>query len=100
MVKVDKSIKMQGWERKSVLRNTTIGKRLPDNILNVPKKGFGIPLREWFKKDTFQTNLSTLDGLSDVLAQTAQKNIIDDNIQGERDNGSFIWELVLLSNTI
>ena len=45
MVQVDKNVKLQGWERKSILRKT-IGTKLPPKLLNAPKKGFGVPLRE------------------------------------------------------
>ncbi len=67
MVQVDKKVKMQGWERKSILRNT-IGKKLPPNVLAAPKKGFGIPLREWFKEDSFKNNISNnLSNLNKIL---------------------------------
>lgn len=100
MVHVDKNIKMQGWERKSILRNT-IGKKLPPNILSAPKKGFGIPLREWFKEDSFKNsineNLSNLEGIlnSDVI----QKLVLE-NMLGQKDNGNFIWTLIMLNKNL
>lgn len=100
MVHVDKDIKMQGWERKSILRNT-IGKELPLNILSAPKKGFGIPLREWFRKDSFKNaigdNLSNLNGIlnSDVIHKLVLENRL-----GQKDNGNFIWTLIMLNKNL
>lgn len=100
MVHVDKDIKMQGWERKSILRNT-IGKELPLNILSAPKKGFRIPLREWFRKDSFKNaigdNLSNLNGIlnSDVIHKLVLENRL-----GQKDNGNFIWTLIMLNKNL
>ena len=100
MVHVDKDIKMQGWERKSILRNT-VGKKLPQNILSAPKKGFGIPLREWFKENSFnntiKNNLYNLDG---ILNSTVIDKLIEENKLGRRDNGNFIWTLMILNKMI
>ncbi len=94
MVKVDKNVKLQGWERKSVLR-TTIGKQLPIQLLKVPKRGFGVPLREWFKKD-YNSSKFELENIKSVCDSITIKQIIDDNTKGVRDNGNFLWTLILL----
>ena len=100
MVHVDKDIKMQGWERKSILRHT-IGKKLPPNILSAPKKGFGIPLREWFKEDSFNNTLSNnLSNLNGILNSTLINKIVQENRLGQKDNGNFIWSLIMLSKMI
>lgn len=100
MAKVDKNIKMQGWERKSVLRNT-IGKKLPDSILNAPKKGFGIPLREWFKSDLFDEQLkNNLDKISEITSKPLVSEILKQNKLGEKDNGNFIWTLMMLNENL
>ncbi len=97
MVQVDKSVKMQGWERKSVLRNS-IGKTLPESLLHAPKKGFGIPLREWFKDKSFNEKLeNNLKLTKKVFNATAVERIIKENNSGERDNGNFLWGLMMLN---
>jgi asparagine synthase (glutamine-hydrolysing) len=100
MTKVHKDIKMQGWERKSVLRNT-IGRDLPNMILKAPKKGFGIPLREWFKQKEFNVYLnSNLRSLENALDTNTIHKIISDNNSGKTDNGNFIWTLLMLNNKL
>lgn len=100
MVHVDKNIKLQGWERKSILRKT-IGKNLPPNILAAPKKGFGIPLREWFKKDSFEHTIgSNLSNLNEILNSSVISNLVQENRQGKKDNGNFIWTLMMLNKML
>lgn len=98
MAKVDKNVKMQGWERKSVLRKT-IGRQLPSELLKAQKKGFGIPLREWFKSDNFSSVLK-LENLYKILSPAIIKMIFDENKNGIRDNGNFIWTLLILNNIL
>ena len=99
MVKVDKNVKMQGWERKSILKRT-IGKNLPKSILNAPKKGFEVPLREWFKKDSFRAKLNELEELGNILDKKSLNRFILENQRGERDNGNFLWSLFILKKVL
>ncbi|MBI1838102.1 MAG: asparagine synthase (glutamine-hydrolyzing) [Flavobacteriia bacterium] len=96
MVQVDKNVKLQGWEKKSILRKT-IGKELPQSLLKAPKKGFGVPLREWFKADSFENQLNNLSNI-DFLEQSVLRKIIQQNNSGEKDNGNFIWSIFVLQN--
>ena len=95
MARIDKNIKMRGYERKSILRDT-IAKKLPEEVLKAPKKGFAIPLREWFKGDSFNGRLSNIDSGSLGINAGAAERIMQDNRAGKKDYGNFIWMLVLL----
>ena len=76
MIHVDKDIKLQGWELKSILRNT-IAKKLPPSVLSAPKKGFGIPLREWFKEDSFENTINNnLFNLKGILNSTVINKLV------------------------
>lgn len=100
MAMVDKNLKMNGWERKSVLRNT-IGNKLPESLLKAPKRGFGIPLREWFKEKSFNEKLSL--NLKEVMNLTDKKTVemvIENNRSGKVDNGNFIWALLMLDKNL
>lgn len=94
MVGVDKSIKMKGYERKSVLRNT-VAKKLPDSLLNAPKRGFAVPLREWFKGKSFESNYSLLQK-NNILDGNAIKKIVNEIKSGKKDYGNFLWMLFVL----
>ena len=97
MVGVDKSVKIQGWETKSVLRNS-IGKTLPRKLLKAPKKGFGVPLREWFKKDQFKVDMKQFSTIADLLDKGTLNQVVDLNASGYNDHGNFIWTLLMLNS--
>lgn len=97
MVGVHRDVKMVGYERKSVLRRT-LGQRLPPAVLSAPKKGFAVPLRSWFRKESAQPILSDMRaGLSGVLDETTLSRLIRENAAGAEDRGNFLWMLALLS---
>lgn len=98
MVRVDKSVKHQGWERKSVLRKT-IGKSLPQSLHKAPKRGFGVPLREWFKGDTNMQDIQ-LKKVSSICNEKTIRKIVNENANGKRDNGNFIWSILMLEENL
>jgi asparagine synthase (glutamine-hydrolysing) len=96
MVRVHKDIKMEGSERKSVLRRT-VARDLPPSLLSAGKKGFGVPLREWFKDKSFEHRLDQLHFNDLPLNGEVVKKIISDNRAGSKDYGNFIWMLFVLN---
>jgi len=99
MAHVHKDIKMNNYERKSILRNT-IGRRLPASLLKASKKGFRIPLREWFKDDSFTKGLSKLEGSIPFLNNKLLLEINRMNKDGKKDYGNFIWMLFVLNESL
>jgi len=99
MARVDKDVKMRNFERKSILRHT-VGRKLPKGILKAPKKGFSVPLRYWFKNDSFKKRLQDLEKDMDFLSKNKMEVILKKNITGREDDGNFIWKLFVLSKTI
>lgn len=99
MIEVHKDLKMRGYERKSILRRT-IGTRLPDAIMRAPKKGFGVPLREWFKGASFDNALESLSTKEFGLKASVIQDIVEENRAGKKDHGNFIWMLFLLQRWI
>ena len=99
MVGVDKRIKMQGWERKSILRKT-VAKRLPPQLLNASKKGFRVPVREWFKNPELQGRLNNLGKDTGLFNQEVLKRLVKENASGKSDNGNLIWSLSVLDGVL
>ena len=99
MVGVDKNVKMQGYERKSILKNS-IAKKLPDALLNAAKKGFRVPLREWFKDEGFTSELNELIKTNTFSSKEILQEIIDLNKAGKKDYGNFIWGCLVLSKIL
>lgn len=96
MMRVSKSIKMNGLQRKSILRKT-IGKELPGTLLKASKKGFTPPVREWFKDPAFIAQMDHwfTDGFLD---RNIVRLISEQNYQGKADWGNLIWILYVLNS--
>lgn len=96
MARVHKDVKMQGYERKSVLRRT-VGRSLPRSILRAPKRGFVVPLREWFKDKRRTAALMEPSSKGPLEASEGGiDEILTRNASGRADYGNFIWMLFLL----
>ncbi|HHZ64786.1 MAG TPA: asparagine synthetase B, partial [Flavobacteriales bacterium] len=99
MVGVSKTVKMEGFERKSVLRNA-IGSKLPPELLKAPKKGFAVPLRHWFANDALQKELNALQKNDIGMHPGVISELIEDNRNEKFDYGNFIWMLMVLNKSI
>ncbi len=99
MYRVDKKVKLPGYETKHVLRQT-IATQLPESLLNASKKGFNVPLREWFKDKSFETVLDDISSKDYGLNNRLVKKLVADNKAGTYDYGNFIWKLIVYSKWI
>ena len=67
-------------------------------LMKASKRGFSVPLREWFKTDAFDVRLARLGKMELGLDSGVIRDLLNDNRQGRQDNGNFIWMLVLLEH--
>jgi len=89
-------LKLRGLRSKFLLRRALRG-ILPDSILNRRKKGFGIPVADWFRgplKEQMRSVLSpdriARKGFFDPAAVSL---VVDDHLAGRRDNRKQLWTL-------
>ena len=70
---------------------------LPDKILNRKKKGFGIPVANWFRGPLKEQMLSVLSperlGREGYFDPAAVGRLIDDHLSGRRDHRKQLWTL-------
>jgi asparagine synthase (glutamine-hydrolysing) len=99
MTRVHKDVKLTGIERKSVLRNT-VAKRLPESLLTASKRGFRVPLREWFKDKRVENIFRSTVGINSGLNKSMLNEIYIDNQTGKKDYGNVIWMLFLLERAM
>ncbi len=97
MAGVHHNVKMENLERKSILKGT-IGKLLPKELLKKPKRGFSVPLDQWFRMNS--VNSQMINKLS-PLAKIGVDNemlmaILNDNLTRKQDYGKFVWMLSVL----
>jgi asparagine synthase (glutamine-hydrolysing) len=93
--------KLRSGDGKAVLRSAMRGK-LPDEVLDRPKMGFGVPLKHWFRGE-----LADLPGnmLLDPEARTASmlrrvsvEKLIDQHRSGAEDHSLRLWVLLQLES--
>ncbi len=93
------SMKMRGGAKKWLLRETLRGK-LPDSILDRPKKGFGIPLAKWLRGEMRDWAAATLDALGADLGHLVRveraRRLLDDHVAGRADHRKQLWTLLCL----
>jgi asparagine synthase (glutamine-hydrolysing) len=96
---VPPDLKLKGMTGKYLLRTLMRG-RIPDQIIDRRKHGFGVPLNKWLR-----TSLGPLlrEALSPkrvedagLLSATVVHRMVEDHISGRHDRGQELWPLLLL----
>jgi asparagine synthase (glutamine-hydrolysing) len=89
-------LKLRGLRSKFLLKRALRG-MLPQPILERPKKGFGIPVAEWFRGPLKEQMLSALapkriraDGF---FEPPVVEGLVADHLAGRRDNRKQLWTL-------
>jgi asparagine synthase (glutamine-hydrolysing) len=89
-------LKLRGMRSKFLFKRALRG-ILPDRILERPKKGFGIPVAEWFRgplREQMESVLSA-DRLAahGLFEPRSVRRLIDDHLAGRFDNRKQLWTL-------
>ena len=97
--RLDPRMRVRGMSLKRVLK-AAIADLLPPELLNRPKRGFGIPLARWFRTDLAPMVESTL-GASDCrvaqhVSAPALRAMLDEHRRGAADHGNALWTLLTL----
>ena len=66
---------------------------LPVDILYRSKKGFGIPIGQWFKSGVIEIDPDALDGFVDT---GKVKQLYQDHLKGRADWRAFLWSHFVL----
>ena len=99
MTSVSAAVKMPGYRRKHVLRQAMQAK-LPPAVLSAPKRGFDVPVREWFRGEAGATLLRERLGsgaLDEVVDVRALREVVDEHRRGLADHGVHLWILLQLA---
>ena len=87
-------------KRKKILRDI-LSQYIPENIFDVPKKGFSIPLGKWMKDELkqelkFSLNHKCLDKVESLNYERVQ-SLYQLHIKGEGDYSPYLWRVFVLS---
>lgn len=93
---VDKSIKTRGLKAKTVLRET-VGRHLPRDILAARKRGFSLPVDDWFRSAESAAALHAAALRSRLPVDLRVLRIlIDEHRSRSAHYGGFLWILLVL----
>ena len=94
MYRVDKRVKLPNAKSVKNVLQKSMASRLPNEIIHRKKKGFDVPLREWFKGDLFDDKLNqdySRYGLNDYII----KELLAENKAAKSDHGTLIWRILI-----
>jgi asparagine synthase (glutamine-hydrolysing) len=90
------SFKLRRGTSKYILKEAMRGK-LPSAIIDRSKKGFGIPIGQWFKKELREYLISTLSpeslGRFGLLNVPVVQTLITEHLNNRRDHRKILWKL-------
>lgn len=91
--------KLRGGHKKILLKKALHGV-VPDAVLNRPKRGFQVPLADWFRGPLLplvkERCLNPQGQLSQIMDLSAIENLIARNTRGF-DHGNRLWMLLTLA---
>lgn len=92
-------LKLKGLKTKYFLKRA-FRRFLPEEILNRPKMGFGVPLDRWFREDLREMAYDILLNRRAIERDYFQpefiKDLLDSHCQKRADNSYRIWSLLIL----
>lgn len=93
------NLKLRGLEGKRVLKAALRG-RVPDEVLDRPKMGFGVPLARWFREDLRslpeEVLLDPVATGRGYFRRGAVEKMIAEHRSGEADHSYRLWVLLQL----
>ena len=97
--KLPHSFKIRGGSGKRILIDS-MRDRLPPEILNRPKQGFGVPLKDWFRttlREFLWDHLANPRFYGRNIVQPAfLRYLLEEHNAGRRDNSHWLWSLLML----
>jgi asparagine synthase (glutamine-hydrolysing) len=92
-------LKIEGGQGKQVLRRLA-ARRLPQALLDAPKRGFSIPAARWLREDLrplMEEVALRPDGVAaSVLEMAEVRRMWNEHLSGSRDHHVFLWGLLML----
>lgn len=99
VTRIPASLKMKGLETKYLFKRAMRG-LVPDEILERPKQGFGVPMQEWINRqlrgrihDTLTEQRTRERGLFDADYVNV---LLGEHERGRRDHAPALWSLLML----
>jgi asparagine synthase (glutamine-hydrolysing) len=92
------SFKMRDGKGKWIFREA-ISELLPPAVLNRPKRGFAVPLRDWFRKE-LRHRMEEIQELGSpiysFLDSEAVRRVVSEHARGRRNHSGLLWRILVL----
>ena len=89
--------KLRGGTTKVILRQA-FDDLVPDEVKRGPKKGFGVPIDQWFRGELRElvrdTLLAPSARMRDYVSQDYVRTLVDDHAAGAANHGHRLWALL------
>ena len=99
VTRIPASMKLAGLETKHLFKRT-IADLVPQEIINRPKQGFGVPIQQWINQQLRQRIRDTLnDPRTLQRGYVTRKHVdllLDEHERGRRDHAMALWALLML----
>ena len=99
VTRIPASLKLKGFETKHIFKRAVRG-LVPNEILDKPKQGFGVPIQEWINqqlrsqiRDTLTAERTVNRGL---FESSYIKVLLDEHERKRRDHSASLWTLFML----
>ncbi|RMB08915.1 XrtA/PEP-CTERM system amidotransferase [Eilatimonas milleporae] len=100
---VPASGRLKNGQGKAVFREA-LKDLLPPSVLSGAKKGFSVPLSDWFRTELGDRcqQLARSEALLDtkLFAPQALSRLTQDHMSGRRDHGGTLWSLMMLDTSL
>lgn len=99
VMRIPSSLKMSGLETKYIFRKA-VEDLVPQEILNRPKQGFGMPIQQWINEQLKDRIRDTLNGFRarqrDYVNPDYLSVLLDEHERGRRNHSYALWGLFML----
>ena len=99
-VRLPDHLKIDARQGKVVLRQLA-GRRLPEEIRNLPKRGFSIPAARWLREDlrpmAEELLFESAGAFDGILDANVVRRMWREHVSGSRDHNVFLWGLMMMA---
>jgi asparagine synthase (glutamine-hydrolysing) len=99
VTRIPAALKMRGADTKYIFKRAVRG-LVPDEILDRPKQGFGLPIQKWINQELRGHIRDVLFGEAarerGYFEQSYVRLLWDEHERGRRDNTGHLWTLFML----
>jgi asparagine synthase (glutamine-hydrolysing) len=97
VARLPSSMKLRGRRSKRLLRRLMTGV-LPEETLDRPKMGFGLPVGAWIRGPLREMVEASIEGASaeGYVAEREARRLMNEHLDGRGDNGLLLWSILAL----